>query len=124
MLAVILANFGGLFFILANDNFIINLKHFTSTFRGGLAPTSQIIIEKPLASFASWKNDLSMVPITNYYIFANILFWKFGKFTISESEIAKYLYTCKRIFGESLMPKVNFPIFLLILFTCKHIFGG
>ncbi len=101
----------GGYFYTRKWQFHFQLKTFNSTFGGGLAPTGQIIIEKPLASFVSWKNDLSMAPIANLYMFANILFWKFGKFTISESEIAKYLYTCKRIFWRIPHAKSEFSDF-------------
>jgi len=32
-----------------------------------------MIIEKTLAGKAGWKNDLSIAPITNFYILANVI---------------------------------------------------
>jgi hypothetical protein len=49
----------------------------------GLAPSDQtvgILIENPLACKVGQKNDLSKAPITNFYIFANVLLF-FDKFT-------------------------------------------
>ncbi len=46
--------------------------------------------QKDLLVRAPWKTDLSIAPITNFYVFANVFLGNSSKFPRAESELANF----------------------------------
>ncbi len=122
--------FWAIFLILADDKFIFHIKFLTCTFRAGLTPSCQTVESLLRTPWPAWKNNLSISPISTFYIFAHVLV-KFSKFPHSESECAIFSTNFSalsnvyfRDLAYSIVAKVILPIFSANFYILVNIFWG